>query len=55
MEIVWFIKKCEGGDGFQRWHQDLNGNGTVVATIVLNIDTDTRMTQDTESSATEDT
>ena len=38
METVWFIKKSSRGDGFQRWHQDLNGNGTVVATIVLNID-----------------
>ena len=38
MDIVWFIKKSQIGDGFQRWHQDLNGNGTVVATIVLNID-----------------
>jgi hypothetical protein len=38
METVWFIKTSSREDGFQRWHQDLNGNGTVVATIVLNID-----------------
>jgi hypothetical protein len=39
METVWFIKKSLCGDGFQRWHQDLNGNGTVVATIVVTLDT----------------
>jgi hypothetical protein len=38
IETVWFIKKSCHGDGFQRWHQDLNANGQVVATIVLNID-----------------
>jgi hypothetical protein len=38
IETVWFIKKSCSGDGFQRWHQDLNANGQVVATIVLNID-----------------
>ena len=38
METVWFIKKSLRGDGFQWWHHDLNGNGTVVATIVLTLD-----------------
>jgi hypothetical protein len=38
IETVWFIKKSCRGDGFQRWHQDLNANGQVVATIVINID-----------------
>jgi len=38
IQSVWFIKKSRGGDGFQRWHQDLVGVGTVAATIVLNID-----------------
>ena len=37
IESVWFIKKTRDGDGFQRWHQDLVGNGTIAATIVLNI------------------
>ena len=51
MDIVWFIKKSQIGDGFQRWHQDLNGNGTVVATIVLNIDA--AITEDPDSSTTD--
>ena len=38
IESVWFIKKSRRGDGFQRWHQDLVGIGTTVATIVVNID-----------------
>ena len=38
IESVWFIKKSRRGDGFQRWHQDLVGIGTTVATIVINID-----------------
>ncbi len=38
IETVWIIKKSCRGDGFQWWHQDLNANGQVVATIVLNID-----------------
>jgi hypothetical protein len=38
IKSVWFIKKSRGGDGFQRWHQDLVGIGMAAATIVLNID-----------------
>jgi hypothetical protein len=37
VQLVWFIKKSRRGDGFQRWHQDLVGNGTTAATIVVNI------------------
>jgi hypothetical protein len=38
VQLVWFIKKRRRGDGFQRWrHQDLVGNGTTAATIVVNI------------------
>ena len=51
METVWFIKKSLRGDGFQRWHQDLNGNGTVVATIVLTLDTQPTMNQQCLSSS----
>jgi len=53
IESVWFIKKSRGGDGFQRWHKYLVGNGTVVATIVLNIDTQVQQPQlTTEADAT---
>ena len=38
IKSVWFIKKSRGGDGFQRWHQDLVEVGISAATIVLNID-----------------
>ena len=31
-------QKKRRGDGFQSWHQDLVGNGTIAATIVVNID-----------------
>jgi hypothetical protein len=31
-------QKKRRGDGFQSWHQDLVGNGTTAATIVVNID-----------------
>ena len=37
VQLVWFIKKRMRGDGFQRWHQDLEGNGTTAETIVVNI------------------
>jgi hypothetical protein len=37
IESVWFIRKSRRGDGFQRWHQDLVGTGTTIATIVINI------------------
>ncbi len=31
------MKSCHG-DGFQRWHQDLNNNGQTVGTIIVNIE-----------------
>ncbi|MFM7359916.1 MAG: hypothetical protein ACKO1Z_02765, partial [Actinomycetota bacterium] len=51
IQSVWFIKKSRGGDGFQRWHQDLVGVGTVAATIVLNIDSLGREEEENDLSA----
>ena len=54
IKSVWFIKKSRGGDGFQRWHQDLVEVGIAAATFVLNIDSLGHEEEENDLSASED-
>ena len=39
VDTVWFIRKSEGGDRFQDWHQDLVNNAQTDITVVVNVGT----------------
>ncbi len=50
VDLVWLLCKSKDGDGFQGWHKDFYMGGRITKTIVINVGSKERNSEETTRS-----